>query len=73
MNIPDDINKTFNKASVHSVSKHYQDAACEISLLYCLKKLGVEELIQSNEKILLQELIKTLKTGKSYEAGDIPG
>src|SRR5674476_639469 len=27
----------------------------------------MEELIKSNEKILLQELIKTLKTGKSYE------
>jgi putative transposase len=27
----------------------------------------MEELINSNEKILLQELIKTPKTGKSYE------
>ena len=53
--------------SVHSVSKQYQDVACETSLRYHLKKLNMEELIKSNEKILLQELIKTLKTGKSYE------
>ena len=53
--------------SVHSVSKQYQDVACETSLWYHLKKLNMEELIKSNEKILLQELIKTLKTGKSYE------
>src|SRR5659263_643655 len=41
--------------SVHSVSKQYQDVACETSLRYHLKKLNMEE------------LIKTLKTGKSYE------
>jgi putative transposase len=27
----------------------------------------MEELIKSNEKILLQEVVKTLKTGKGYE------
>jgi putative transposase len=56
-----------NQNSVHSVSKQYQDVACETSLRYHLKKLNMEELIKSNEKILLQELINTLKTGKSYE------
>src|SRR5665811_545257 len=56
-----------DKNSVHSVSKQYQDVACETSLRYNLKKLNMEELIKSNEKIFLQELIKTLKTGKSYE------
>ena len=61
------VNMAVNKISVHSVSKHYQNVACETSLLYHLKKLDIEKLIQSNEKILLQELIKTLKTGKSYE------
>jgi putative transposase len=55
------------KNSVHSVSKQYRNVACETSLRYHLKKLNIEELIKSNEKILLQELIKTLKTGKSYE------
>ena len=61
------VNMSVNKNSVHSVSKQYQDVACETSLRYHLKKLNMEELIKSNEKILLQELIKTLKTGKSYE------
>ena len=55
------------KNSVHSVSKQYHNVACETSLRYHLKKLNMEELINSNEKILLQEPIKTLKTGKSYE------
>ena len=53
--------------SVHSILKHYLDVACETSLQYHLKKLNMEELIESNEKILFQELIKTLKTGKSYD------
>ena len=61
------VNMSVNKNSVHSVSKQYQDVACERSLRYHLKKLNMEELIKSNEKILLQELIKTLKTDKSYE------
>ena len=61
------VNMSVNKNSVHSVSKQYQDVACERSLRYHLKKLNMEELIKSNEKILLQELIKTLKTGKNYE------
>ena len=61
------VNMAVNKTSVHSVSKHYQNVSCETSLLYHLKKLDIEKLIPSNEKILLHELIKTLKTGKSYE------
>src|SRR5680860_67863 len=56
-----------NRNSVHSITTQYQDVACETSLLYHLKKLNMEELIKSDEKILLQEVIKTLKTGKSYE------
>ena len=61
------VSMAVDKNSVHSVSKQYQDVACETSLRHHLKKLNMEELIKSNEKILLQELIKTLKTGKSYE------
>jgi putative transposase len=61
------VSMSVNNTSVHSVTKHYQDVACETSLLYHLKKLDIEELIKTNEKILLQEVIKTLKTGKSYE------
>ena len=56
-----------DKNSVHSVAKQYLDVACETSLRYHLKKLNMDELIKSNEKILLQEIVKTLKTGKSYE------
>jgi putative transposase len=39
------VNMAVNKTSVHSVSKHYQDVACETSLLYHLKKLDIKELI----------------------------
>jgi putative transposase len=31
------VNMAVNKISVHSVSKHYQNVACETSLLYYLK------------------------------------
>jgi len=61
------ISMSVNRNSVHSVTSRYQDVACETSLRYHLKKLNMEELIKSNEKILLQEVVKTLKTGKSYE------
>ena len=56
-----------DKNSVHSVSKPYSAVACETSLRYHLKKLNMDELIRSNENILLQNPLKTLKTGKSYE------
>lgn len=56
-----------DKNSVHSVSKQYSAVACETSLRYHLKKLNMDELIRSNENILLQNPLKTLKTGKSYE------
>lgn len=56
-----------DKNSVHSVSKQYSAVACETSLRYHLKKLNMDELILSNENILLQNPLKTLKTGKSYE------
>jgi len=53
-----------NGNSVHSATTQYQGVACEISLLYHLKKLNTEELIKSNEKILLQEGIKTVPLQK---------
>jgi IS4 transposase len=61
------VSMAVDKNSVHSVTKQYLDVACETSLRYHLKKLNMDELIKSNEKILLQEIVKTLKTGKSYE------
>ena len=42
-----------NRNSVHSITTQYQDVGCETSLLYHLKKLNMEELVRSNEKILL--------------------
>ncbi len=56
-----------DKNSVHSVSKQYSAVTCETSLRYQLKKLNMNELILCNEKILLQNPLKTLKAGKSYE------
>ena len=56
-----------DRNSVHSVSKQYSAVACETSLRYYLKKLNIQDLIRSNEKILLQNPLKTLKTGKCYE------
>src|SRR5665647_970348 len=53
-----------NRNSVHSITTQYQDVACETSLLFHLKKLNMEELIKSNEKILLQEGIKTVPLQK---------
>jgi putative transposase len=61
------VNMAVNKSSVHSVSKQYSDVACETSLRYHLKKLNMEELIRSNENILLKNPLKTLKKGKGYE------
>jgi len=53
-----------DKNSVNSVSKQYSVVACETSLRYHLNKLNMDELIRSNENILLQN---PLKTGKYYE------
>jgi putative transposase len=61
------VSMAVNRNSVHSVSTRYQDVACETSLRYHLKKLNMDELIKSNENILLQQVLKTLKTDKSYE------
>ena len=61
------VSMAVNRNSVHSVSTRYQDVACETSLRYHLKKLNMDELIKSNENILLQQVLNTLKTDKSYE------
>jgi len=61
------VNMAVNKNSVHSVSKQYSDVACETSLRYHLKKLNMDELIKSNENILLKNPLKTLRKGKRYE------
>lgn len=60
------ISMAVNRNSVHSISKKYHEVACETSLRYHLKKLNMDmdELIQLNEKILLQGPIKTRKHAK---------
>jgi putative transposase len=50
------VSMTVKRDSIHSVSKQYHDVACETSLRYHLKKLNMEEVIRSNEKILIQSL-----------------
>ena len=52
------VSMSVENSSVHSISKHYLNVACETSLRYHLKKLIMDELIESNEKILLQEVKK---------------
>jgi len=61
------LNMAVNKNSVHSVSKRYQNTRSETSIRHHLNKLGMDELIQVNEQILIQECIKSLKPGKKYE------
>ena len=61
------ISMAVDKNSVHSISKRYQNVPCETSIRYHLKKLNINELIESNEKILMQMAIKNLKPDKEYE------
>ena len=61
------ISMAVDKNSVHSISKRYQKVPCETSIRYHLKKLNINELIESNQKILMQMAIENLKPGKKYE------
>ena len=61
------ISMAVDKNSIHSISKRYQKVPCETSIRYHLKKLNINELIESNEKILMQMAIENLKPGKKYE------
>ena len=61
------ISMAVDKNSIHSISKRYQNVPCETSIRYHLKKLNINELIESNEKILMQMAIKNLKPNKEYE------
>ena len=61
------ISMAVDKNSVHSISKRYQNVPCETSIRYHLKKLNINELIESNERILMQMAIKNLKPRKKYE------
>ena len=61
------VSMAVDKNSVHSVSKRYHKVPCETSIRHHLKKLDMDELIESNEKILMQMAIENIKTGKKYE------
>jgi len=61
------ISMAVDKNSIHSITKRYQKIPCETSLRHHLKKLNLNELIKSNEKILMQQPIGSLKTDKEYE------
>ena len=56
-----------DKNSIHSMTKRYQKVPCETSIRHHLKKLNMNDLIESNEKIHMQKPIESLKTDKKYE------
>jgi len=61
------ISMAVDKNSIHSITKRYEKIPCETSIRYHLKKLNMSELIESNEKILMQRPFESLKTDKEYE------
>ena len=61
------ISMAVNNNSIHSLSKRYHNVPCETSFRYHLKKLDMDELIHSNEKILMQMAIGSLKPDEKYE------
>ena len=61
------ISMAVDKNSIHSITKRYDEIPCETSIRYHLKKLDMNDLIESNEKIMMQKPIESLKLGKKYE------
>lgn len=61
------ISMAVDKNSIHSITKRYENIPCETSIRHHLKKLNIMELIESNEKILMQRPLESLKTDKEYE------
>ena len=61
------ISMAVDNNSIHSLTKRYEKIPCETSIRYHLKKLNMSELIESNEKILMQQPLESLKTDKEYE------
>jgi putative transposase len=61
------ISMAVDKNSIHSITKRYENIPCETSIRHHLKKLSIKELIESNEKILMQRPLESLKTDKEYE------
>ena len=61
------ISMAVDKNSIHSFTKRYDKIPCETSIRYHLKKLDMNDLIKSNEKIMMQKPIESLKPEKKYE------
>ena len=61
------ITMAVDKNSIHSFTKRYDEIPCETSIRYHLKKLDMNDLIKSNEKIMMQKPIESLKPEKKYE------
>ncbi len=47
------INMAIDKNSIHSITKKYEKIPCETSIRYHLKKLDMNDIIGSNEKIMM--------------------
>lgn len=61
------ITMAVDKNSIHSFTKRYDKIPCETSIRHHLKKLDMNDLIESNEKIMMQKPIESLKPEKKYE------
>jgi len=61
------ISMAVDKNSIHSFTKRYDKIPCETSIRYHLKKLDMNDLIGSNEKIMMQKPIESLEPEKKYE------
>ena len=61
------ISMAVDNNSIHSIIKRYEKIPCETSIRYHLKKLDMNDLIESNEKIMIQKPIESLKPEKKYE------
>ena len=60
------ISMAVNTNSIHSITKRYEKIPCETSIRHHLKKLNMRELIESNEKILMQRPLVILFCSGQY-------
>ena len=60
------ISMAVDKNSIHSFTKRYDKIPCGTSIRYHLKKIDMNDLIESNEKIIMQKPIESLKPEKKY-------
>ncbi|WP_305064977.1 ISH3 family transposase [Methanococcoides sp.] len=56
-----------DKKSAHSINKQYLETPCETSIRYHLKKMSMDQLIESNAKILMQTALGTLNQNQKYD------